>query len=70
MADPADPADRGWYDDSDYHEAAQRAERAARFGWSAIGWTAGALGCVLITITALCAVAVIVGLFVVVASNY
>ncbi|MEV0694646.1 hypothetical protein [Streptomyces sp. NPDC050388] len=62
--------DRGWYDDSDYHEAVQRAERATRFGWSAIAWTAGALGCVLITIAVLCVVAVVACLFVVVASDY
>ncbi|MDI9886894.1 hypothetical protein QMZ92_21610 [Streptomyces sp. HNM0645] len=63
-------ADRGWYDDSDYHEAVQRAERARRSGWSAIAWTTGALGCVLITIAVLCVVAVVACLFVVVARNY
>ncbi|MEU3949388.1 hypothetical protein [Streptomyces sp. NPDC029526] len=63
-------ADRGWYDDSDYHEAVQRAERATRSGWSAIAWTTGALGCVLITIAVLCVVAVVACLFVVVASDY
>ncbi|QCD56471.1 hypothetical protein CEB94_17585 [Streptomyces hawaiiensis] len=63
-------ADRGWYDDSDYHEAVQRAERATRFGWSAITWTTGVLGCVLITIAVLCVVAVVACLFVVVASHY
>ncbi|MDQ0961140.1 hypothetical protein QFZ66_005018 [Streptomyces sp. B4I13] len=63
-------ADRGWHEDSDYHEAVQRAERATRFGWSAIAWTSGALGCVLITVAVLCAVAVIACLFVVVASHY
>ncbi|GAA2220743.1 hypothetical protein [Streptomyces indiaensis] len=63
-------ADRGWYDDSDYHEAAQRAERATRFGWSAIACTTGALGCVLITVAVLCVVAVVACLFVVVSSHY
>ena len=63
-------ADRGWYDDSDYHEAVQRAERATRFGWSAIAWTTGVLGCVLITVAVLCVVAVVACLFVVVSSHY
>ncbi|MEU8648529.1 hypothetical protein [Streptomyces sp. NPDC048737] len=66
-------ADRGWHEDSDYHEAVQRAERATRFGWSAIAWSTGALGalgCVLITVAVLCVVAVIACLFVVVASHY
>jgi hypothetical protein len=63
-------ADRGWYDDSGYHEAVQRAERATRFGWSAIAWTTGVLGCVLITIAVLCVVAVLACLFVVVSSHY
>lgn len=63
-------ADRGWYDDSDYHEAVLRAERARRFGWAAIAWTTGVLGCVLITIVVLCVVVVAACLFLVVSSHY
>src|SRR4051794_30966433 len=50
--------DRGWYDDSEYHDAVQRAERATRFGWATMAGTAGALGCALIVAVALCVVAV------------
>ncbi|MEU9626021.1 hypothetical protein ACFZDB_15265 [Streptomyces luteogriseus] len=63
-------ADRSWYDDSDYHEAVGRAERATRFGWSAIAWTTGVLGCVLVTVAALCVVAVVACLFLVMSSLY
>ncbi|MFH9861935.1 hypothetical protein [Streptomyces sp. NPDC017202] len=63
-------AEHGWYDDSDHHEAVQRAERATRFGWSAIAWTTGALGCALIALTGLCAVAVVACLSAVVTSHY
>ncbi|MFD7221941.1 hypothetical protein ACFV9P_13060 [Streptomyces sp. NPDC059892] len=63
-------ADRGWYDDSEYHDAVQRAERATRFGWATITGTAGALGCALIFLVALCVVAVVACLYVVVALDY
>ncbi|MEV5881478.1 hypothetical protein AB0L74_01885 [Streptomyces sp. NPDC052020] len=63
-------ADRGWYDDSDYHDAVQQAERATRFGWAAIAGTTGVLGCLLITLAVICAVAVLACLYVVVSMNY
>ncbi|MEU0298002.1 hypothetical protein ABZ252_00760 [Streptomyces sp. NPDC006175] len=62
--------DRGWYDDSEYHNAVQRAERAERFGWATIAGTAGALGCALIVSVALCVVAVVACLYIVVAMDY
>ncbi|MFB7917196.1 hypothetical protein [Streptomyces sp. NPDC056061] len=63
-------ADRGWYDDSDHHDAVRQAERATRFGWAAIAGIAGGLGCVLIAAAVICAVAVLACLYVVVASHY
>lgn len=63
-------ADRGWYDDSEYHDAAQRAERATGFGWAAIAGTVGALGCALIVLVALVVVAVVACLYVVVVMDY
>ncbi|MFJ7341426.1 hypothetical protein ACIQU3_14170 [Streptomyces sp. NPDC101110] len=63
-------ADHGWYDDSDHHEAAQQAERATRFGWSAMAWSTGVLGCALITTAVLCAATVAACVFVVVSSHY
>ncbi|GGW70418.1 MULTISPECIES: hypothetical protein [Streptomyces] len=41
-------AERDWYDDSDYDDAARRAERATRWGWRVIGSATGLLGCALI----------------------
>jgi hypothetical protein len=63
-------ADRGWYDDSEYHDSVQRAKRATRFGWATIAGTAGALGCALIVLVALCVVAVVACLYIVVAMDY
>ncbi|MER5370225.1 hypothetical protein [Streptomyces sp. NPDC002722] len=63
-------ADRDWYDDSDYQDAVQRAERATRFGWAAIAGTTGVLGCVLIAVAMICAVAVLSCLYVVVAMDH
>ncbi len=60
-------SDRDWYDDGEYHDALERAERATRFGWAAIAGTAGALVCALIVLVALCVVAVVAGLYVVMA---
>ncbi|WP_371575895.1 hypothetical protein [Streptomyces sp. NBC_01314] len=61
---------RGWDDDSEYHDAARRADRAARFGWAAVGGTVGALGCVLIAAAVVCAVAVAAFVYLVVARGY
>ncbi|WP_371604860.1 hypothetical protein OG345_28600 [Streptomyces sp. NBC_01220] len=61
--------DRDWYDDSEYHEAVQRAEGAKKFGWAATAGTAGALGCALIVLVAFAVVAVVAGLYVVVAMD-
>ena len=59
-----------WTDDSVEHEAAQRARRATRLGWTAaIGCTTGAVGCALITAAVLWLAVVAVGLFVALASN-
>ena len=60
-------SDRGWDDDSGYHDAVRRAERVARFGWAAIGGTVGALGCALIAAAVVCAVAVAAFVYLVVA---
>ncbi|WP_327727380.1 hypothetical protein OG250_09165 [Streptomyces sp. NBC_00487] len=60
-------SDRGWDDDSEYQEAVRRAERATRFGWSAIGGTLGALGCALIAAVVVCAAVVVACVYVVVA---
>ncbi|MCT2546701.1 MULTISPECIES: hypothetical protein [Streptomyces] len=63
-------ADRDWYDDSDHHDAVQRAERATRFGWAAIAGTTGVLGCVLIAVAMICVVAVLSCLYIVVAMDH
>ncbi|MET9809567.1 hypothetical protein [Streptomyces halstedii] len=62
-------SDRVWYDDSEYHDALERAEQATRFGWAVIAGTAGALVCALIVLVALCVVALVAGLYVVVAMH-
>lgn len=61
---------RGWYDDTEYRDAVQQAERATRFGWAAIAGTAGALGCAVIVVVGLCVVAVVACLYVVVAMDH
>ncbi|WP_406452443.1 hypothetical protein OG782_18835 [Streptomyces sp. NBC_00876] len=33
--------DRDWYDDSDYRNAVEQAERMTRVGWTAIGAVSG-----------------------------
>ncbi|MFD7387887.1 hypothetical protein ACFV46_05425 [Streptomyces sp. NPDC059852] len=58
-----------WTDDRAEREAAQRARRATKLGWTAIGCTTGALGCALITAALLWLAVVAVSLFVVLASN-
>ncbi|MFC9115376.1 MULTISPECIES: hypothetical protein [Streptomyces] len=63
-------ADQGWHDDSEYHEAVRRAERATRFGWSAIAWTTGTLGCALVTVALLFVAAMVAAVYVMVASHY
>jgi hypothetical protein len=63
-------ADRGWYDDGDYHDSVQRAGRAARFGWAAIAGTAGVLGLVLIALAVICVVGVLACLYVVMAMDH
>ncbi|MFJ7493143.1 hypothetical protein ACIQZB_18215 [Streptomyces sp. NPDC097727] len=45
--------DDDWYDDSDYREAAQRAERATRWGWTAIAGVMGLLATVLLGVVVL-----------------
>ncbi|MFD8237253.1 hypothetical protein ACFV20_35925 [Streptomyces sp. NPDC059696] len=62
--------EHGWYDDTDHHEAVRQAERARRFAWSAMAWTTGGLGCLLMTTAVLCAAAAAACLFVVVSSHY
>ncbi|WP_371661660.1 hypothetical protein [Streptomyces sp. NBC_00280] len=61
--------DHDWDDDSGYRDAVRRAERATRFGWAAIAGTTGVLGCALIVMAVVCAVAVVAGLYVVVSMN-
>ncbi|MEV6326322.1 hypothetical protein [Streptomyces sp. NPDC051909] len=51
--------ERDWGDDSAYDDAVRRAERATRFGWTAIATTTGTLGCALIAVIAFCAGAVL-----------
>ncbi|MEU1080443.1 hypothetical protein ABZ368_09365 [Streptomyces sp. NPDC005908] len=63
-------ADQGWYDDTEYHESVRRANRATRFGWSAIAWTTGTLGCALVTIAVIFVVAMFAIAYAVVASHY
>ncbi|MFD7610328.1 hypothetical protein [Streptomyces sp. NPDC059828] len=63
-------ADRSWYDDSDQHDAIQRAERATRFGWAAITGMAGGCGCALIAVAAVGVVAILTCLCLVVAMDY
>lgn len=63
-------AGRDWYDDNDYHDAVQRAERATRFGWAAIAGTTGVLGCALTALAVTCAVVVLACIYAVVAMNY
>ncbi|MBW5251112.1 hypothetical protein JGS39_19290 [Streptomyces sp. P01-B04] len=58
--------DGDWHDDSEYHEAVQRAARAKKFGWAVTAGTAGALGCALIVLVSFVVVAVVAGLYVVV----
>ncbi|MGV9640668.1 hypothetical protein [Streptomyces sp. NPDC003514] len=58
-----------WTNDSAERDAAQRAKRATRLGWTAIGCTTGALGCALITAALVWLTVVAVSLFVVLASN-
>ncbi|QGZ50392.1 hypothetical protein GPZ77_20300 [Streptomyces sp. QHH-9511] len=62
--------DRGWYDDSEYQDAVQRAERATRFGWAAIAGTTGVLAFALLVVAVVCAVAVLACIYVVMAMNY
>jgi hypothetical protein len=62
--------DRSRDDDSEYRDAVQRAERATRFGWAAIAGTTGMLGCVLVVMAVVCAVAVVAGLYVVVSMDH
>ncbi|MFI6561114.1 hypothetical protein [Streptomyces sp. NPDC050534] len=62
-------ADRGWYDDSDAHDAVRQADRATRLGWAAIAGTAGALGCALIAVAVVCLAAILACAYVVVAMD-
>ncbi|MFJ8645901.1 hypothetical protein ACIRNI_07235 [Streptomyces sp. NPDC093546] len=62
--------DRDWYDDSEYHDAVQRAERSARFGWAMIAGTVGGLGCALLTLVSLAVVAAVACMYAVVAMDY
>ncbi|AWW43598.1 hypothetical protein [Streptomyces cadmiisoli] len=63
-------AGRDWYDDNDYHDAVQRAERAARFGWAVIAGTTGVLGWALTALAVTCVVVVLACIYAVVAVNY
>jgi hypothetical protein len=56
-------SDNEWYDEGDYRDPAQRAERATRWGWAAI---AGVTGFLAVAVMAL----VVVGLVVAVALGY
>ncbi|MFG2328825.1 hypothetical protein ACGFMM_04295 [Streptomyces sp. NPDC048604] len=47
--------ERAWDDDSEYEEAAWRADEAARAGWSAIAATTTGLGCALVVALAVVA---------------
>ncbi|MEW2490259.1 hypothetical protein [Streptomyces sp. NPDC048411] len=62
--------DRDWDDDSEYHNAVDRAERATRVGWAVIAGTTGVLGCVLIAMAIVCVVAVVACVYVVMAADY
>ncbi|MER6676602.1 hypothetical protein [Streptomyces sp. NPDC000983] len=62
-------AERDWDDDSGYRAAVRQAERAARFGWAAIGTVVGGVGCAVIA-AALVAVAVVVGMVTAVVSSH
>nr|PPQ62272.1 hypothetical protein C5F59_10680 [Streptomyces sp. QL37] len=63
-------SDRDWYGDREYCEADRQAERATRFGWAAIAGTAGAPGCALVLLLALCVIAAAACLCAVVAVDY
>lgn len=60
---------RDWYDDSEYHNAVDRAERATRIGWAAIAGTTGVLGCVLIAMAIICVTAFVACVYVVMAMD-
>jgi hypothetical protein len=62
--------DRGWYEDGDYHDAVQQAERASRFGWAVIGGTIGVIGCAVLATAFIGVVAVFACFSVVAASHY
>ncbi|MEU8698023.1 hypothetical protein AB0C61_10155 [Streptomyces sp. NPDC048680] len=62
--------DRDWYDDSEYADAVQRAERATRCGWATIAAVTGSLGCAPAA-SAVVGIAVVVACYyVVVAAHY
>ncbi|MFD6322147.1 hypothetical protein ACFWOL_04550 [Streptomyces sp. NPDC058442] len=50
---------RDWYDDSDYEDAVEQAERMARIGWRVIAGVAGLLGIAVIAAVVVCLVVVI-----------
>ncbi|MFG2429365.1 hypothetical protein [Streptomyces sp. NPDC048590] len=62
--------DRGWDDDGEYVEACQRAARATRFGWASITGVTAAIGCALVALLVLGAVAVVAGVYVVMVVNH
>ncbi|NEC31516.1 hypothetical protein G3I20_34170 [Streptomyces sp. SID8111] len=54
-------------DDAELREAVERAERVTRFSRRVMAWTTGVLGCALLAFVALCGVAVVAGVYVVMA---
>ncbi|WP_345661619.1 hypothetical protein [Streptomyces venetus] len=57
---------RDWYDDSDYENAVERAERMTRIGWKAITGVTGLMVVTAITAAVFCMV-VVVGMVYIVA---
>ncbi|WP_242442002.1 hypothetical protein [Streptomyces sp. CB02460] len=58
-----------WDDDRAYDDAVRRARRATRVGWTAIGGTVTALGCVAAVVAGVCLVVVLVWAYLVVSVN-
>lgn len=56
-------------DEAELREAVERAERVTRSSRRVMAWTTGVLGCALLAFVALCGVAVIAGVYVVMATR-
>ncbi|MET9930619.1 MULTISPECIES: hypothetical protein [unclassified Streptomyces] len=59
----------GVWDDDEGREVLRRAERATRWGWTAIAGVTGLLGCALVTFLVVGLLAVVGGVYVVMTGN-